>query len=102
VKPPGRPGAEQRLKALGLKLPAPPEPVGTYVEAVQTGKLLFLSGMLPTEGHQAKVVGRVGAELGVEAGRKAVGIGHNLPQEAPHAFAQAVVDVDGYVKRHSS
>jgi pimeloyl-ACP methyl ester carboxylesterase len=25
------------------------------------------------------------------------GIGHNLPQEAPQAFAQAVVDVDGYV-----
>ncbi len=24
------------------------------------------------------------------------GIGHNLPQEAPQAFAQAVVDVDGY------
>jgi pimeloyl-ACP methyl ester carboxylesterase len=24
------------------------------------------------------------------------GIGHNLPQEAPHAFAQAVVDVDKY------
>jgi pimeloyl-ACP methyl ester carboxylesterase len=24
------------------------------------------------------------------------GIGHNLPQEAPRAFAQAVVDVDGY------
>lgn len=24
------------------------------------------------------------------------GIGHNLPQEAPQVFAQAVVDVDGY------
>jgi len=24
------------------------------------------------------------------------GIGHNLPQEAPQAFAQAIVDVDGY------
>src|SRR6185295_3059111 len=24
------------------------------------------------------------------------GVGHNLPQEAPHAFAQAVVDVDDY------
>ena len=24
------------------------------------------------------------------------GIGHNLPQEAPHAFARAVVDVDRY------
>jgi enamine deaminase RidA (YjgF/YER057c/UK114 family) len=64
-------GAEQRLKELGIKLPAPPEPFGAYVEAVQTGNLLFLSGMLPTEGHGAKFIGRVGAELDVEAGRKA-------------------------------
>jgi enamine deaminase RidA (YjgF/YER057c/UK114 family) len=63
--------AEQRLKELGIKLPAPPEPFGSYVEAVQTGNLLFLSGMLPTEGHAAKFIGRVGAELDVEAGRKA-------------------------------
>jgi enamine deaminase RidA (YjgF/YER057c/UK114 family) len=60
--------AEQRLNELGIKLPAPPEPFGTYVEAVQTGNLLFLSGMLPTEGHGAKLIGRVGAELDVEAG----------------------------------
>jgi enamine deaminase RidA (YjgF/YER057c/UK114 family) len=64
-------GAEQRLKELGIKLPVPPEPFGTYVEAVQTGNLLFLTGMLPTEGHTAKVTGRVGAELDVEAGRQA-------------------------------
>jgi enamine deaminase RidA (YjgF/YER057c/UK114 family) len=41
--------AEQRLKELGIKLPAPPEPFGTHVEAVQTGNLLFLTGMLPTD-----------------------------------------------------
>ena len=64
-------GAEQRLRELGIKLPAPPEPFGTYVEAVQTGHLLFLTGMIPTEGRVAKFVGRVGAELDVEAGRKA-------------------------------
>ena len=64
-------GSEQRLKELGIKLPAPSEPFGTYVEAVQTGNLLFLSGMLPTEGREAKIIGRVGAELDVEAGRKA-------------------------------
>src|SRR5271169_6711758 len=63
--------AEQRLKELGIELPAPPEPFGTYVEAVQTGNLLFLSGMLPTEGHGAKFIGRVGVELDVEAGSKA-------------------------------
>ena len=63
--------AEQRLKELGIQLPAPPEPFGTYAEAVRTGNLLFLTGMLPTEGRAAKFVGRVGAELDVEAGRKA-------------------------------
>jgi len=63
--------AEQRLKELGIKLPAPPEPFGTYAEAVRTGNLLFLTGMLPTEGHEAKFIGRVGAELDLEAGRKA-------------------------------
>jgi enamine deaminase RidA (YjgF/YER057c/UK114 family) len=67
-----RPGsAEQRLKELGIKLPTPPQPFGIYVEAVQTGNLLFLTGMLPTEGRSAKFIGRVGAELDVEAGRKA-------------------------------
>jgi len=63
--------AEQRLKELGIDLPAPPEPFGAYVEAVQTGNLLLLSGMLPTEGRAAKFTGRVGAELDLEAGRKA-------------------------------
>src|SRR4029434_1793988 len=63
--------AEQRLKELGIKLPTPPEPFGTYVEAVQTGNLLFLTGMIQTEGRGPKFVGRVGAELDVEAGRKA-------------------------------
>ena len=63
--------AEQRLKELGITLPAPPQPFGTYVEAVQTGNLLFLSGMLPSEGPTAKFVGRIGAELNTEDGRKA-------------------------------
>jgi enamine deaminase RidA (YjgF/YER057c/UK114 family) len=63
--------AEQRLIELGLQLPAPPEPFGTYVEAVQTGNLLFLTGMLPTEGRAAKFVGRVGAELSVVEGQAA-------------------------------
>jgi len=64
-------GAEKRLKELGIELPAPPEPFGTYAEAVQTGNLLFLTGMLPTEGRAAKFVGRISAELDVEGGRKA-------------------------------
>ena len=60
--------AEQRLRELGIKLPEPPEPFGIYAEAVQTGNLLFLTGMLPTAGREAKFIGRVGAELNVETG----------------------------------
>src|SRR6266851_7639291 len=51
----GPEGAEQRLNELGIKLPEPPEPFGTYVEAVQTGKLLFLTGMLPTESRRGEI-----------------------------------------------
>jgi enamine deaminase RidA (YjgF/YER057c/UK114 family) len=59
------------VERIGRPAPRAPEPFGTYVEAVQSGNLLFLSGMLPTEGHGAKFIGRVSAELDVEAGRKA-------------------------------
>jgi enamine deaminase RidA (YjgF/YER057c/UK114 family) len=63
--------AEQRLRQLGINLPAPPEPFGIYAEVVQTGNLLFLTGMLPTVGREAKYIGRIGAELDVQTGHKA-------------------------------
>jgi enamine deaminase RidA (YjgF/YER057c/UK114 family) len=65
------PTAEQQLRQLGIKLPAPPEPFGIYAEAVHTGNLLFLTGMLPTVGREAKFIGRIGAELDVKTGRMA-------------------------------
>jgi enamine deaminase RidA (YjgF/YER057c/UK114 family) len=65
-------GAERRLQDLGVQLPAAPTPLGTYVEIVQTGNLLFFSGMLPVVDHKPKYVGRLGKELDVEAGRDAV------------------------------
>ena len=49
-------------------------PFGAYVEAVQTGNLLFLSGMLPVENQSPKFVGRVGKELDGAAGREAARI----------------------------
>ena len=63
--------AEQRLKELGIVLPRPPTPLGAYVEAVQAGNLLFLSGTLPVEGGVPKFVGRIGGELSIEEGRSA-------------------------------
>jgi len=59
---------EERLAALGIELPPAVTPFGGYVPAVRTANLLFLSGMLPTVGHEPKFVGRVGKELNVEQG----------------------------------
>jgi enamine deaminase RidA (YjgF/YER057c/UK114 family) len=63
--------AEERLRDLGIDLPHPPAPFGAYVEAVQTGSLLFLSGTLPLEGGIPRFVGRIGGDLSVEDARRA-------------------------------
>lgn len=63
--------AESALRELAIDLPEPPEPFGTYAEAVQAGGLLFLSGMLPTEGRVARFVGRLGEEIDVNTGQQA-------------------------------
>ena len=64
-------GADRRLQDLGIQLPAAPTPFGSYVETLQTGNLLFLSGMLPVVDHKPKYIGRLGKELDAEAGRDA-------------------------------
>src|SRR5207302_7476667 len=62
---------EERLRELGLTLPPPPPPIGTYVGAVHTGNLLFLSGKGPDLPGGRQWRGKVGAELTIEDGYQA-------------------------------
>jgi enamine deaminase RidA (YjgF/YER057c/UK114 family) len=71
VMPTNSSSPEDRLAKLGIHLPDAPTPFGAYVPAVQTGNLLFLSGMLATSGHTVAEAGVVGKNLDVKAGRKA-------------------------------
>ena len=57
--------AETRLLASGIELPPVPPSFGAYALAVQTGNLLFLSGMLPVVDGEPKFIGRIGKELDV-------------------------------------
>ncbi len=63
--------AAERLAALGLELPPPFPPAGTYVNAVRTGDLLVLGGHVPFDPPGRVVLGRLGAGLDVEQGRDA-------------------------------
>jgi enamine deaminase RidA (YjgF/YER057c/UK114 family) len=64
--------AERRLQGLGIVLPKAPHPLGAYVETVQTGSLLFLSGMLPLKDGKLQWFGRLGKELDESAGKDAL------------------------------
>ena len=63
--------AGARLHKLGLILPKPPTPLGSYVEVNQVGSLFFLSGTLPIVDGQLAFTGRLGENLTVEQGREA-------------------------------
>jgi enamine deaminase RidA (YjgF/YER057c/UK114 family) len=62
---------ERKLTELGLTLPSPPKPVATYIPAVRTGNLLFLSGVLPSRDGQLIMTGKLGRDLTVEQGMEA-------------------------------
>lgn len=63
--------ADERLAALGLTLPPPPEPIGNYVPFRLAGNLLFLSGVGPRRADESMITGKVGADLSVEQGYEA-------------------------------
>ena len=63
-----------RLTELGIVLPAPPTPLGTYVESSEASDLLFLSGTLPVVNGKLAIAGRLGENLSVKDGQDAARI----------------------------
>jgi enamine deaminase RidA (YjgF/YER057c/UK114 family) len=63
-----------RLAKLGIELPAPPTPLGSYVESSNVGHLLFLTGTLPVVNGKLAITGRLGESLSVKDGREAARI----------------------------
>lgn len=60
----------KRLADLGLTLPAAAAPVASYVAAVRSGNLLFISGQLPVENGQM-IKGHLGGTVTLEDGQRA-------------------------------
>ncbi len=62
---------DERLAELGIELPDAPKAVGKYVLSVQTGNLLYTSGIGPQRDGQFPYQGHLGAELTIEEGQAA-------------------------------
>jgi len=62
---------EEKLNELKLKLPEAKAPVGNYVAAKISGKLLFISGQISIDANGQLIKGKVGKELDTEAGYNA-------------------------------
>lgn len=61
---------ENRIAELGIVLPQPAAPIASYVAAVETNGVLYISGQLPFDGDVI-LTGRLGADRDVAFGQKA-------------------------------
>ena len=62
---------EEKLNELGISLPPAPTPVGAYVPAIQSQKLVFVSGQIPMFNGKVQFSGKVGREVNLEQAQEA-------------------------------
>ena len=62
---------EENLRALKIELPKSSSPVASYVNAVRTGKLIFLAGKGPLKDNGEYITGKLGDSLTIEQGYEA-------------------------------
>jgi enamine deaminase RidA (YjgF/YER057c/UK114 family) len=63
----------QRLADRGLEMPAPAEPVASYIPVTQSDTLAFVAGQVPLEDGQLVHPGKLGTSVSVEMGQEAAG-----------------------------
>ena len=80
---------EQRLIQLGLTLPSPAAPVGSYVPCTQVGNLLITSGQLPLQDGKLVCTGKAGGDVAIETAAAAA------KTAALNAIAQLVAAAGG-------
>ena len=65
---------EEKLESLGILLPTPPKPAGSYIPVVRTGNLVFVSGQIPMKDGQVQFKGQVPTSISVEEAQKAASL----------------------------
>ena len=60
-----------KLKEVGITLPNPPNPAGSYIPVVTTGNLAFVSGQIPIQDGEVKFTGKIPDEQTIESAQEA-------------------------------
>jgi len=89
---------EEKLKSLGIELPKASSPVANYVNAVQSGKLVFLAGKGPKKADGTYIKGKLGKDLSVEEGAEAARLSGINQLAALKAFLGDLNEVKRIVK----
>ncbi|MDP5171983.1 MAG: RidA family protein [Bacteroidia bacterium] len=63
--------AEENFSQLGLTLPPPPKPLGVYKPFLQLGNMVYVSGHGTVQDDGSLIIGRIGVDMDVEAGKLA-------------------------------
>jgi len=63
--------ADEHFEKLGLTLPPAPKPLGVYKPCLIDGKYLYLSGHGTVQADGTLIIGRVGKDMDMEAGKLA-------------------------------
>jgi enamine deaminase RidA (YjgF/YER057c/UK114 family) len=62
-----------KIKSLGINLPIPPSPAGSYIPVVKSGNLLYVSGQIPMEDGKVVFTGKV-SDTNIETAQKSARI----------------------------
>ena len=64
---------DEKIKSLGIILPIPPSPAGSYIPVVRSGDLLYVSGQIPMEDGKVAFTGKV-SDANIETAQKSARI----------------------------
>lgn len=63
--------AEENFSRLNLSLPPAPKPLGVYKPFMQVGNMVYVSGHGTVQDDGSLIIGRIGVDMDVEAGKLA-------------------------------
>ena len=99
---------EEKLKQINIQLPEISQSLGSYVDVVKTGKLLYLSGKGPRKPDGKYITGKLGKDLTIQQGYEAARIAaiNQLAvlkkQVGDLSRIKRIVKVNGFVNSESN